>query len=53
MAKDGKKLDKQVYALPPEQDQELAQLKLETMGMAIDKLTAEQITYAADYSAGT
>jgi adenosylhomocysteinase len=53
LAKDGKKLDKQVYALPPEQDQELAQLKLETMGMAIDKLTAEQITYAADYSAGT
>jgi len=53
LAKDGKKLDKQVYALPPEQDQELAQLKLGTMGMSIDKLTAEQQTYLSDYSAGT
>ncbi len=53
LAKDGKNLAKQVYALPPEQDQELAQLKLGTMGMAIDALTAEQQTYLSDYSAGT
>jgi adenosylhomocysteinase len=53
LAKDGKTLQKQVYELPKEQDQELAQLKLSTMGLAIDKLTAEQIAYADDYSAGT
>ena len=27
--------------------------KLSTMGLAIDKLTAEQASYADDYSAGT
>jgi adenosylhomocysteinase len=36
-----------------ELDQEIAQVKLETMGLAIDTLTDEQITYATDYSAGT
>jgi adenosylhomocysteinase len=53
LAKNGKNLEKKVYELPPEQDQELAQLKLKTMGMSIDKLTAEQVTYLTDYSAGT
>ena len=53
LAKDGKNLDKKVYELPPAQDQELAGLKLQTMGLAIDQLTAEQIAYATDYSAGT
>jgi adenosylhomocysteinase len=53
LAKNGKKLDKTVYALPPEQDQELAQLKLSTMGLSIDKLSAEQQAYLTDYSAGT
>jgi adenosylhomocysteinase len=53
LAKDGKQLEKKVYELPPAQDQELALLKLHTMGLAIDKLTAEQIAYADDYSAGT
>lgn len=53
LAKDGKNLDKTVYELPAEQDQELAKLKLGTMGMSIDELTPEQIAYASDYSAGT
>jgi adenosylhomocysteinase len=53
LAKDGKTLEKKVYELPPEQDQELARLKLQTMGLAIDTLTSEQIRYATDYSAGT
>ena len=42
-----------VYELPPEQDQELALIKLGTQGIAIDKLTPEQIAYHEDYSAGT
>ena len=53
LAKDGKTLDKKVYELPKELDQEIAGLKLQTMGVGIDKLTAEQIAYASDYSAGT
>ncbi|HKA89333.1 MAG TPA: adenosylhomocysteinase [Haliangiales bacterium] len=53
LAKDGKTLEKKVYELAPEQDQELARLKLSTMGLAIDALTPEQIRYATDYSAGT
>ena len=42
-----------MYELPPEQDQELAAIKLTTQGLSIDKLTAEQIKYNDDYSAGT
>jgi adenosylhomocysteinase len=53
LAKDGKTLDKKVYELPPELDQEIAGIKLSAMGIAIDKLTAEQVAYASDYSAGT
>jgi adenosylhomocysteinase len=53
LAKDGKQLEKKVYELAPEQDQELALLKLQTMGLSIDKLTTEQVAYASDYSAGT
>jgi adenosylhomocysteinase len=53
LAKDGKSLQNKVYELPPELDQELAMLKLSTMGSSIDTLTPEQIAYASDYSAGT
>ncbi|MSP61953.1 MAG: adenosylhomocysteinase [Myxococcales bacterium] len=53
LAKEGRTLDKKVYELPREQDQEIAFTKLATMGMAIDTLTPEQKTYATDYSAGT
>jgi adenosylhomocysteinase len=49
----GNTLEKKVYVLPEEQDQELAALKLETMTISIDRLTEEQKRYALDYSAGT
>jgi adenosylhomocysteinase len=42
-----------VYDIPPEQDEEIAELKLKTMGIKIDKLTNEQKKYIKDYSAGT
>lgn len=42
-----------VLDLPEELDQEIALIKLGTMGIDIDSLTEEQITYATDYSAGT
>lgn len=53
MAKHGKSLEKKVYLVSTEQDQEIARIKLKTMGIAIDKLTSEQIAYLNDYSAGT
>ncbi|MFN3134896.1 MAG: adenosylhomocysteinase [Candidatus Kryptonium sp.] len=51
--KKGKKLEPKVYEIPPEQDEEIAELKLKTMGIKIDKLTKEQKAYIKDYSAGT
>jgi adenosylhomocysteinase len=53
LARDGKSLKPQVYDISAEQDQDLARLKLKTMGIAIDDLTAEQKKYESDYSAGT
>ncbi len=51
--KKGKRLDKKVYDISKEQDQEIAGVKLSTMGYQIDKLTPEQKKYQDDYSAGT
>ena len=53
LAKEGKSLEKKVYDISEEQDQEIAGLKLKTMGIGIDKLTEEQLAYLHDYSAGT
>ncbi len=53
LAREGRSMGKQVYELPPEQDQAIALTKLRTMGLAIDQLTDEQVKYATDYSAGT
>lgn len=49
----GETLENTVMDLPEELDQEIAGIKLETMGLAIDSLTDEQVVYATDYSAGT
>ncbi|MFH1017880.1 MAG: adenosylhomocysteinase [Pseudomonadota bacterium] len=53
LSREGKNMEKKVYTLSKEQDQEIAQLKLETMGLAIDRLTKEQEKYRNDYSSGT
>jgi adenosylhomocysteinase len=53
LAREGKDLERRVHDLPKEQDQELALLKLTTMGVAIDQLSEAQKVYATDYSAGT
>jgi adenosylhomocysteinase len=42
-----------VYDLPEELDQQIASVKLETMGLMIDTLTEEQLAYVTDYAAGT
>jgi adenosylhomocysteinase len=51
--KNHKKLKKQVYALPVEVEQEIARLKLDAMGVEIDKLTAEQRKYLSSWEMGT
>jgi adenosylhomocysteinase len=53
MHKSGDRWENRVYEIPAEQDQEIARLKLETMGIDIDALTPEQVEYMDDYSAGT
>lgn len=53
LAREGKALPKAVHTLPEEQDQEIARRKLQTMGIALDRLTPEQIAYLTDYSQGT
>src|ERR671932_2705118 len=40
-------LEKKVYPVPKEIDEEIARLKLGTMGVAIDRLSAEQAKYLA------
>ncbi len=51
--KKGKRLENKVHDIPGEQDQEIARVKLKTMGIKIDKLTPEQVRYQTDYSSGT
>ena len=53
LAAEGEDYENTVYDISPEQDAKLAALKLETAGVAIDELTPDQITYLADFSAGT
>ncbi len=53
MVKKGKALKKTVYTVPKEIDAEIARLKLEAMGIKIDKLTKEQEEYLASWEMGT
>ncbi|PIS30382.1 MAG: adenosylhomocysteinase [Candidatus Marinimicrobia bacterium CG08_land_8_20_14_0_20_45_22] len=53
IAQKGAHLEKKVYDITEEQDQEIAQLKLETMSVSIDKLTESQIRYQTAYNEGT
>jgi adenosylhomocysteinase len=49
----GATLERQVYDVPKEIDDEIARLKLATMGIDIDQLTAEQAKYLASWDEGT
>ncbi len=51
--KEGKKLQPKVYSVPDEIDREVARLKLESIGVAIDKLTKEQEKYLTSWEMGT
>ena len=48
-----KELKKQVYPVPKNIDQEIARLKLQGIGVPIDKLTKEQKKYLASWEMGT
>jgi len=49
----GKRLENAVHDISPQQDQEIALLKLATQNLKIDRLTEEQKKYIDDYSSGT
>ena len=53
MVKLKKPLDKEVYPVPEKIDKMIAKEKLSAMGMAIDRLTAEQKKYLASWEMGT
>jgi adenosylhomocysteinase len=53
MAKNHASLDNTVYTVPEDIDAEIARLKLYTMGVEIDTLTAEQEKYLASWDQGT
>jgi adenosylhomocysteinase len=48
-----KELEKKVYSVPEAIDREIARLKLESMGIAVDRLTREQEKYLSSWSEGT
>ncbi len=49
----GKDLDQKVYDPPAEIEDRVARLKLNAMGLKVDKLTEEQIAYLSDWQEGT
>lgn len=51
--KNGKNMENKVYSIPEEIDREIARLKLESMGIKIDTLTAEQEAYLNSWEEGT
>lgn len=53
VVKNAKKLEPKVYPVPVDIDRNVARLKLESMGVTIDKLTAEQEEYLSSWSEGT
>ncbi|MGH9179133.1 MAG: adenosylhomocysteinase, partial [Acidimicrobiales bacterium] len=46
-------LEKRVYDVPKEIDREVARLKLDSMGVAVDRLTPEQQEYLSSWTVGT
>ncbi len=49
----GKSLSKQVHRVPDLLDRQIAELKLAAMGIRIDELTPEQVTYLKSWDVGT
>jgi adenosylhomocysteinase len=53
LAQTGHTLERKVYVVPRDIDEEVGRLKLQSMGIKIDTLTAEQEKYLASWDIGT
>jgi len=53
LAKNADQFEKKVYSVPEAIDREIARLKLEAMGVAIDELTPQQVSYLHSWEEGT
>lgn len=53
LKRNGSKLEKKVYPVPESLDKEIAKLKLDSMGIKIDRLTGEQRKYLLEWKEGT
>jgi len=53
LVKVGKKLKKQVYRVPESIDAAIADIKLASMGVKVDRLTKEQKRYLESWEMGT
>jgi adenosylhomocysteinase len=53
LVKNHQTLQKKVHKVPEQIDQEIARMKLRSMGIQIDELTEEQKTYLASWEKGT
>jgi adenosylhomocysteinase len=53
LAKNAGKLEKKVYPVPEDIDRTVARIKLEAMGVQVDRLTPEQEKYLASWDEGT
>lgn len=53
LVRKGKEMKLKVHAVPDKIDRDIAKMKLKTMGIRIDRLTAEQKRYLADWKEGT
>ena len=53
LVKNAEKLEPKVYPVPTDIDKEVARLKLQSLGVNIDRLTPEQEVYLSSWSEGT
>jgi adenosylhomocysteinase len=53
LVKNKGKLEPGIHSIPAELDREIARLKLQAMGIAIDSLTEEQVEYINSWTMGT
>jgi adenosylhomocysteinase len=53
LVKNAAQLEKKVYPVPEAIDRQIAHLKLDSMGVQMDRLTPEQERYLASWQEGT
>jgi len=53
LARHGRKLENRVHDVPPEIDRRVAELKLKSLGVGLEKLTGEQVRYLRSWQLGT